>query len=336
MNPSITKELLFDHFHGNVSARQRLLIDEWARQPENEEFFYKCLMEWEISRPQYQVDVQHAIGKFRGRHQHAPDESAKDLNDVKIWSHKSRRIWYAAACVVLLLSSFGWIFQREILYQNLATRAGEVRSWTLADGSKVSLNANSELTVPRWGFGTHNREVFLKGEAEFEVTHKADGQRFVVKTSDGLDVVVLGTEFTVYSRTDKTQVLLNKGKVRIQHQNGAKREELVMAPGEMVTVKRQGFMEKNRFEEPEQFAAWKESRFVFNKTTLTEIARLLETNYNLKVEISQPEIAGLTVSGSFKALDHHELINSISQILDIRYQVRGKRVIFSQDTKAPQ
>lgn len=325
MNPEITKELLYEHFRGNVSARQRKMIDEWAQKPENEELFYKYLVEWELSVPQYTVDVQQGIARFRENIVHSDEVKVVELHPGR---NRSRFAMLAAACVILLAVACGWIFKKQILYKELATQPGEMRSWVLEDGSKVNLNTNSVLTVPRWGFGTDNREVFLKGEAEFVVTHQQNGQRFIVRTADAVDVVVLGTEFTVYSRPDKTQILLSKGKVQVMHQDGGDKREMLMAPGDRVTFDN-GQIRQNHFDKPAEYAIWKDSRFVFNKTSLTEIARLLETNYNLTVEITQPELADLTVSGSFKALDHLELINSISQILDIKCKVDGKRVTFS-------
>lgn len=65
MNFIVTKELLFNCFDGRATALQKQLIDDWARQPENEEFFYKCLVEWELAHPQYPVDVLGAIDKYR-------------------------------------------------------------------------------------------------------------------------------------------------------------------------------------------------------------------------------------------------------------------------------
>jgi transmembrane sensor len=327
MNPKITKALLFDHYRGLASASQRRMIDEWAKLPENEEIFYRYLMEWEITHPQYTVNTGKGIERFR---EMVYDTSG--TSPVYPLNHNRRRYFYAAACSAVFIISCGWIFQRQIIYQNLSTHPGEVKSWTLEDGSKVNLNSNSELTVPRWGFGSGGREVYLKGEAEFIVKHQTNGEKFVVKTADSVEVVVLGTEFTVYSRQDKTQILLSKGQVRVERQIGLGKREMLMAPGDRVTFDK-GKVRQNRFDKPLEYAVWKESRFVFNKTSLAEIARLLQNTYDLKVEIAQPELALLTISGSFKALDHIELINSISQSLEIQYKVKGKRVIFSQDVK---
>ncbi len=321
MKPEITKELLFANFGGQLNAQQRRVIDEWARQPQNEELYYKYLMEWEATQLYHPADVAVGIARFRDR-----------INESTIAAPapvflQAFRIPLAAACVLIILVGAGYFFRDNIRYQQLSTGAGEVRSWTLEDGSRVSLNANSVLIVPRFGFGKDTRDVTLRGEAEFAVTHQVNNQRFVVKATNGVDIVVLGTEFSVYSRTDRTKILLNKGKVSVLRKTGKIRSATLMVPGEKVIIDG-GRLRTDRFDARSEYAAWKDSRFVFAQTSLTEVARLLEDNYNLKVTIAGPELSELTVSGSFKAQNHAELIQSISQILGIQYSIKGKQVKF--------
>lgn len=317
-NQEITKQVLFAHFEGSVSARQRRLIDEWATRPENEELFYQYLMEWEQNQVHRAVDPAQGIARFRAQIQDRPTEAEETALPVQ-------RYWirYAAACAVVLLAVAGIFFRDQLLYTHLATGLGETRTWTLPDGSRVSLNASSELRLPRWGFGRNSREVVLKGEAAFVVTHQPDDQRFVVRAGENVNVTVLGTEFSVYSRPGKTQVMLSKGKVSLQRRE----EVLVMRPGDRITVDH-GTLSRNRFDDAAEYSAWRESRFIFNRTSLAEISELITTNYGLTVDFSQPELASLTVSGSFKAADAQDLIRSVSQILGIGYDLKGQHVIF--------
>src|SRR5438094_281497 len=67
MQSPVTKELLFSYFEGRATAFQKKLVDEWARQENNQEFFYECLIEWEWQNPQYVVDVSSAIERHRER-----------------------------------------------------------------------------------------------------------------------------------------------------------------------------------------------------------------------------------------------------------------------------
>ena len=329
MNPEITKQLLYEHFRGNVSTRQRKLIDEWVQKPENEELYYKYLMEWELISPQYLPDVNQGIERFRSN---IYGLNTQDQNPEQIGYNWSRYFPVVAASLLFVAISCGWLFKEQILYKQLSTGPNQIRYWVLPDGSRVNMNANSSLIFPRWGFTARHRIVHLTGEAEFAVSKQKNGQQFIVKTLDPVDVVVLGTEFTVYSRADKTQILLSKGKVQVQHQDGEKRKQTVMKPGERITFDH-GQIRQNHFDKTAEYATWKQSRFSFNQTPLTEIARILKSNYGLTVEISSPELGELTISGSVKAMDHLELIQSVCQILDIQYKIKSGQVIFYENAQ---
>ncbi|SEJ75701.1 FecR family protein [Dyadobacter sp. SG02] len=318
-NQEISKELLFSHFEGSASVRQRQLIDEWARKPENEEQFYWYLTEWEMAQPGLAVDVEQGMRRYRSR-----VELTNVVTEEEI-GVPARHYWprYIAACAVLLLISIGVLYRNDILYANLTTGPGQVRSWTLSDGSRVKLNASSELRLPRWGFGQTSREVSLKGEATFSITHQANNQRFIVKAGDGVNVTVLGTEFSVYSRPGKTEVILSKGKVTLQRRE----QKLVMKPGDSVIVEN-GTLSHNRFVGATHNTIQWESRFDFDRTSLSEVAHILEINYGLTVDFSSPELKSLTVSGSFQASNAQELIRSVSQILGIGYSFKASRVVF--------
>ena len=115
-----------------------------------------------------------------------------------------------------------WVYFSKKLFciPRYKTAFGETRTVTLTDGSQVTLNANSSLRVPRFGFGKRTRDVTLLGEADFSIKHLPDDQRFVVQTDKNFEVVVLGTEFLVNTREKGTKVVLNKGKVRLLYQEG--------------------------------------------------------------------------------------------------------------------
>ena len=62
---SITKELLFTYFDGKATPLQKHRIGDWMEEPENEEFFYACVHEWELANLKYEADLNEAIKKFR-------------------------------------------------------------------------------------------------------------------------------------------------------------------------------------------------------------------------------------------------------------------------------
>ena len=153
---------------------------------------------------------------------------------------------------------------------------------TLTDGTKVWLNAESTLEYPETFEGKPNREVYLKGEAYFEVTKNAS-QPFRVKT-DALETLVLGTSFNVraYSKED-TQVTLVEGSVKVsdKHQN-----ELRLQPGEHTD----GKLNKTKVEKADDYHSWAAGIFYFDHTELVEIMRELGRWYNINIVFTNKEI----------------------------------------------
>ena len=159
---------------------------------------------------------------------------------------------------------------------------GMNKQLTLTDGTQVWLNAESTLEYPETFEGKPNREVYLKGEAYFEVTKNAS-QPFRVKT-DALETLVLGTSFNVraYSKED-TQVTLVEGSVKVsdKHQN-----ELRLQPGEHTD----GKLNKTKVEKADDYHSWAAGIFYFDHTELVEIMRELGRWYNINIVFTNKEI----------------------------------------------
>lgn len=153
---------------------------------------------------------------------------------------------------------------------------------TLTDGTKVWLNAESTLEYPKTFEGKPNREVYLKGEAYFEVTKDAE-HPFRVKT-DALETLVLGTSFNVraYSEED-TQITLVEGSVKVSDNQ---QNELHLQPGEHTDEK----LHKTQVEKAENYHSWSEGIFYFDNTELVEIMRELGRWYNINIVFTNKEI----------------------------------------------
>ena len=336
MKTSITRELLFDYFAGRATSLQREMIKGWAKESANEELFYECLHEWEMRNPQYQADVLSAHEKYRRILYQAHPASEQEVERVINSPPTNTRSWlrWVAAASVLLLFSLGamWKFQDQLLFQTYTTAYGEIQSILLADGSQVALNANSSLKVPRFGFGQSSRQVYLKGEANFSIVHTPDDQRFVVQTDSSFSVEVLGTEFSVLARPPLTGVVLTRGKVKVHYRKTESLiKQLTMLPGDRVKLDNKGQLQVERVAHPENFSAWKDHRYVFENTALWQINLLLRDNYGLQVEIRGKKLAEQTLSGSFQARTADELLQAISEVLEVNVVRQDKQVTFTDN-----
>lgn len=334
----VTKSLLREYHAGRATPLQVKLIEDWLKSPENESLFYQALFEWESEHPQYIVDMTTALTQYRQCLNEA--ELQPRPQSVVLPSTPGRRLfspWMVAASALLLVFLGAWLLREPLLYETYTTGFGEIKRFGLADGSNVILNANSTLRVPRFAIGQQDREVFLTGEAEFSVKHTVDHRRFVVRTKRQLNVEVLGTEFVVFARERATRVMLMKGKVQLSYPTPAhaRVRPLVLRPGEQATLDAKGRLSIRPESHPKKYNAWKDHLFVFENTSLREVADLIKENYGLNVDIQGTDLAGRIISGSFNADTVDELLAVLKELMRINVVRHKNRVVFSEKSLKP-
>ncbi|GAB3993604.1 FecR family protein [Spirosoma daeguense] len=330
MEDIVNKAVLFDYFSSRVSPLQKKSVEKWLAEPGNRERYYEWLHEWELGQLQMDANWQQAFSKAS---RNVTDVVNAEERPTIVRQSWLGRIWLAVASILVVLAVGGWLFQEQLLYQTVQTGFGETRNVTLPDGSAVTLNANSSLRYARW-FGRYwmgkeqpTRTVELTGEADFSVRHLPDQQRFVVLTPKGLNVTVLGTQFTVFSRERNTRVVLRSGRVQLTIPKA--KQPFLMNPGDLATLDRKGKLAMVRTAHPEAMASWKHQRFTFEQTSLREIADMLHENYGLMVSIKHDQLADRTISGSFPAHDANEVLQLVAQLLQINYSRENNHVSFT-------
>jgi len=335
MNSKINKEFIFSYLSGSTSALQKQIVNEWIKESHNEELFYKWLVEFETQKPQYLTDVSKGIEVLRDYavefEKNPTFKHQQIIEPIPLFSHFFKTSWVVAASVIFGLVIGSWIFKDSIVYQTYSTGFGETRSIILGDSTNVTLNSNSSLRVPRFGFGIKTREVFLSGEANFLVTHKSDNQKFMVKTNQGLEVVVFGTEFIVYAREKESKVILNKGKVQLRYQEGNVLKQLIMKPGDLITFDEINHLKKEVTTQPEKYAAWKDHRFIFEDTTFEDFAKIMKENYGIIVITKDTTLANRTLIGSFRADNADELLQIVSEAFNVNINRTGNTVILTDN-----
>lgn len=323
MKESINKELIFNYFSGNATALEKDLIDRWSADPHAREQLFIWLTEWENQNIQYNADVERAIARHFSRMDENPAETETENDHPAILPvltlPAKGKSWLVAAAVALTLLSGGWFARDHVRYEIYTTNFGQIQRLVLPDGSKVVLNANSTLRVPRFGFGKTTREVYMTGEADFSITHTSTHQKFIVHTEKNFDVEVLGTEFNVYARPRRSRVVLNKGKVKLHYLKGTETDQIVMRPGDLVTFDAPGRASVKKTMNPANYSAWKAHRFVFENESLREVCDLFEDNFGLKIRIPDSTLAAQTISGSFTALNAEELFEILADDSGLSY-----------------
>jgi ferric-dicitrate binding protein FerR (iron transport regulator) len=334
MKSKITKELLFKHFMGKTSAMQKQMIDEWTLEKANEEQFYAWLEEYENVHPEYEANVDKAVADYhfflKGLTSN-PEVELTQAEPILLSRKRNQWIkWAVAASVTVILSMVAFLTKDSWQYQTYRTHYGETKTFQLTDGSEVTLNANSSLRVPRWGFGERTRNVYMEGEATFSVKHTPTHQKFIVQTAKKFEVEVLGTEFIVFARARGSKVVLNKGKVQLNFRVGNTTQKMMMKPGDLILLDNENNVRRKSTPQPEIHAAWRGHRYIFEQTTLQEIIYLLAENYGIKAEVDDKELLTQTLSGTFTAENADELLELIQGVLDLHITRQDNKAVITQ------
>ena len=207
-------------------------------------------------------------------------------------------------------------------YNKLTTPIGGEYSLVLSDGTKVFLNADSELKYPV-EFSDGKRIVDLKGEAYFEV-HKDSLRPFVVRVN-GAEVTVLGTSFNVNTYGDDGQIYttLVNGSVRVSSMKN--KQEEILKPGMQSVMNVQSGLLTVRKVDVEPYVAWREGRFVFRAMTLDLIMRQLQRWYDFEVFYQNSELKDYEFRGVIKRdMDLDKVLSVIKATTTVDFEVKGK------------
>ncbi len=184
-----------------------------------------------------------------------------------------------------------------VIMNTLVIPYGNHSNITLADGTKVWLNAGSRLIYPT-NFVNKTREVFLVGEAFFEVT-KNEKKPFLVKTPDAA-VKVLGTQFniTAYTEDQIVQTVLKEGSVEVGLANSGLFERKVeIKPGQMAVLNKTDKNTKVYDVEVEYYTSWKQGYLSFYDIDLNRVVKKLERYFDINIRYEDPLDGTLKISG---------------------------------------
>ena len=193
----------------------------------------------------------------------------------------------------------------------------------LSDGTKVWLNAGSQLVYPAV-FLKDTREVALVGEAFFDVV-KNPQKPFVVKAAD-VSVQVLGTRFDIsaYPEDKVIQTVLEEGKINLKYSGGGifKRDYVVeMVPNQMVEFDKISRAANSSTVDVSKFVSWKDGMLEFEKVNLYKALKQVERFYNIKILLEDQSIGSYKLSGKLDLKDEpEEVLNVIKLTVPIDWQ----------------
>ena len=348
MPDDIDDALLLRHFAGTGTPDDELRLRMWlASDPAHAAQLERWREAWRVARelgPAWEVERALASVKARtGRRvDTAPGHAAARLTRVPppggerrptrphraprrvSWSIAAAAIFVAGIGIVWRATSSGVAPDASVLTRAYTTGTGQQAKITLTDGSLVTLGVRSSLRVPAT-FGAKSRDVFLDGEAYFDVAH--DSTRPFAVHSGRAETHVLGTKFDVRDRPEDAAatVAVTAGRVRLTlpAAGGATAgipNAIELTEGDVGRLTSSG-TEVRHGVDVARLTGWVDGRIAFVDAPLPEVLAELERWYDVSLRVGDSTLARRHLTTAVQ----HETIDEMVSVLEAALEVRANR-----------
>jgi transmembrane sensor len=254
-----------------------------------------------------------------------PEASKTSMWQFEYWGISTKG--FAVACSFLLIAMLGlFSFLTKTSHVTYQTAMGEVRDVQLQDGSHITINTNSQLSVE---LSRKKRIVYLtQGEVFFDV--KKDGRPFEVVTQFGV-VRVVGTRFSVYQLAADAMVTVAEGRVAL---GKALKFEDEFVPAIVLQADQRLSLQSARSGKPAESVkataalAWRKKQLVFKGERLSEIIIELARYFPETIVLATPELGDKEITAVIQLSDLKTTLQALSQSLNIeaKFDASGRSV----------
>lgn len=230
----------------------------------------------------------------------------------------TRRAIAAVLVAGVVASAGAWaLVGRGDVYQ---TDRGERRAVILDDGSVLSLDAMSKVTV-RYTKG-ERRLMLKRGQARFDVAH--DTSRPFSVTAGDREIIATGTAFNVDMLAPEVRVTLIEGRVIVRQQGRgvirsapAGPKAVALRAGQSLVAKESGGPPTVASADLAQATAWQQGQLVFNNEPLAQAVERMNRYSNRRIAVADDAVGAITVSGTFNAGDVEAFVDSANSFLPV-------------------
>ncbi|WP_230347948.1 FecR domain-containing protein [Methylobacillus methanolivorans] len=197
-----------------------------------------------------------------------------------------------------------------------ATVIGQRADITLADGSKLTLNTDTQVEV---SWHLRSRRVALhQGQALFSVA-KATYRPFTVAAGKA-DIRVVGTMFDVYRQQDHVTVTVEEGKVQVTSRAANGYMRTMLTANQQATISADGTLQSARDVNPARSLAWRDGKLVFEQTPLSQAIVEIQRYRRGPIHLQAPALGNLRFSGVFAIDNIDKLLQLLPDILPVNVE----------------
>ena len=216
----------------------------------------------------------------------------------------------------------------KLVYNTIKIPHGKRFQLQLSDGTVVHLNAGTTFKYPVKFITGENRQVFLDGEAFFDVS-KDKKHPFIVN-ADELNVRVLGTHFNVsnYPEDEMTDVVLVEGSVGMYVQGNRfdANKNTVLQPGTKGSFGKQDKSFQTKKVNPALYTCWMNGGLYFRNMSFSNISKKLERHYNVVIVNQNNKFAGERFNASFGDESVEKVLSYFKDVYGIKYTIKNNTV----------
>jgi hypothetical protein len=218
---------------------------------------------------------------------------------------------------------------KELVYHSLKVPYGKRFNIVFSDGSRAYLNSGSFIRYPVKFIEDKKREVFLVGEAFFDVTENKN--KLFIVNSNGINVEVYGTKFNVrnYSEDFNSDIVLVEGSVGI---NNSEVSELTMLkPGFKGSVDKENFRVETSKVNTKIYTSWIDGEVIFRNETFSQILKKLERLYNVTIINNKNESLDEVFNAAIDVENENieQVLEYFNKIYNIEYQIFNNKIIIN-------
>ena len=290
------------------------------------------------------IDVETALAHVHARRvaESSPTTSRDDLaarrtrretaSPVPMWQRPALRA--AAAVLAVIGGTAVWRSTRATTAaESYVTTMGTAQNIRLADGTEVRLGPASRLTLDA-GFGTSHRNVKLRGEAWFKVTHNA-ARPFAIQVGNTI-VEDVGTAFLVReSREREVSVRVVEGAVRMTTSASARDSSVTVRAGDGAVATPAGITVASGVVSSTERAALASGRLTFTDASLTEVQDALHRWYGVTLVLSDSALASRHLTADFTGEPVSRVAAVLGLTLGVSAEARGDTIELHAATGAP-
>lgn len=354
-------DLILKCLQGEASDGENAKVWEWLKSsPENFQHYRQLRDSWMVSgmvRDLSENEIDQRYEKMKSRIHTGRKKPVRVSGVTRLVPE-----WLKIAAVFVFAFLLGAVI---INFLNKGTFDGESNheyvveapygakvKMSLADGTRVWLNAGSKLTYFD-GYNKINRNVSLTGEGYFEVAKDPKNPFYVY--ARGVKIKAIGTAFNVKAYPDEhiVETTLVEGKVSVSqgnrkimlepHQRASftgdvgtsgtirdeKRTEKDTGNREFSTENTKMELDKNI--NTDLYTSWRGKRWIFEGENMADFVKKLERRYDVQILITNPRLSAYKITGSIEQQTLDQLLNALRLTIPVSYQIKNKEVFLTLD-----